>query len=75
MAKKPLSEHLFPVNMLKAPNHCLNLHCSIFIRFFDHSKKKLPPKKSVLVLSEILRLFFNILTPDENYFLSVKGNV
>ena len=29
-------------------------------------------KKSVLVVSEILRLFVNILAPDEKYSLSVK---
>ena len=32
-------------------------------------------KNSVLVVSEILRLFVNILTPDEKYSLSVKASV
>ena len=32
-------------------------------------------KSSVLVVSEILRLFVNILTPDEKYSLSVKASV
>ena len=38
MAKKPLSQHLWAVNMLKGPKDCLNLHGSIFLRFFDHSE-------------------------------------
>ena len=32
-------------------------------------------KTSVLVVSEILRLFVNILTPDDKYSLSVKASV
>ena len=40
MAKKPLSQHLRAVNMLKCPKNCLNLHCSIFVIFFDHSEMK-----------------------------------
>ena len=32
-------------------------------------------KNSVLVLSEILRLFGNILTPDEKYSLAAKASV
>ena len=31
MTKKPLSEHLWTVNMLKYPKDCLNLHGSIFL--------------------------------------------
>ena len=38
MPKK--SEHLWTVNMLKAPKHCLNQHGSIFVKFFDHSERK-----------------------------------
>ena len=33
------------------------------------------PKNPVLVVSEILRLFVNILTPDDKYSLSVKATV
>ena len=39
-AKKPLPQHLWPVKMLKRPKDCLNLHGSIFVIFFDHSKMK-----------------------------------
>ena len=72
--KIPVSGHLWTVNMLKGPKHCLNLHGSIFVRFFDHSEKKISLKNSVLVVSEILRLFVNILTPDDKYFLPVKAS-
>ena len=37
--------------------------------------KQMSSKNPVLVVSVILRLFFNILTPDEKYPLSVKANV
>ena len=32
-------------------------------------------ENSFLIVAEILRLFFNILTPDEKYCLSVKASV
>ena len=38
--KSPVLEHLWTVNMLKRPKDCLNLHGSVFVRFFDHSKSK-----------------------------------
>ena len=37
--EKLVSEHLLTVNMLKDPKHCLNLHGSIFVIFFDHSER------------------------------------
>ena len=45
--------------------------CHIFLLLW----KKSSFKNSVLVVSEILRLFVNILTADEKYFLSVKASV
>ena len=65
MPKNPLSEHLWTVNMLNGPKHCLNPHGSIFVIVFDHSETKSAPKNYFLEVSEVLRLFFNILTPDE----------
>ena len=38
--KRPVSEYFRPVNILKAPKHCLNIHSGIFIIFFDHSERK-----------------------------------
>ena len=69
------SEHLWTVNMLKGPKHCLNLHGSSFVIFFKHSKKTSALKNSVIVLSDILVLFVNILTPNDKYSLSVKVSV
>ena len=32
-------KYLWTVNISKGPKHCLNLHRSIFVVFFDHSQK------------------------------------
>ena len=45
--------------------------CQVFLSLWE----KISSKNSVLVVSEILTLFVNILTPDDKYFLSVKANV
>ena len=37
--------------------------------------KKMSSKKSVLEVCDILRLFINILTPNEKHSLSVKASV
>ena len=42
--KRPVSELLCTVNMLKSQQNCLNLHGSIFVSFFDHSEKKAAQK-------------------------------
>ena len=42
--------------------------------FWSHWKE-ITSKNSVLVVSEIFRLFVNILTPDDKYSLSVKVSV
>ena len=49
--------------------------CQYFSRIFWAMWKKISSKNSVLVISEILRLFVNILIPDEKYSLSVKASV
>ena len=61
--------------MLKGPKDYLNMHNSLFATFFILLGKKSSSKKSVSVVSEILRLFVNILTRDEKYSLSVKASV
>ena len=38
--KSLVSEHLWRVNMLEGPKHCINLQLSIFFIFFDHSETK-----------------------------------
>ena len=42
--KSLVSEHLWRVNMLTGPKHCINLQLSIFFIFFDHSETKSGPK-------------------------------
>ena len=44
-----------------------------FCRIFSLLWNIISSKNSLLVVSEILRLFVNILTPDDKYSLSVKG--
>ena len=39
--KSPVSENLWTVNMLKGPKHCLNLHGSNSVIFFEHYKRTL----------------------------------
>ena len=48
---------------------------AVFLSYFLITLKDNPLKKSFLVVSEILRLFVNILTPDEKYSLLVKASV
>ena len=54
--------------LLKSPPQLL---CEIFWSLW----KNFSSKNSVLVASEILRLFVNILTPNDKYSLSVKVSV
>ena len=37
--ERSVSEHLWTVNTLSGPKHCLNLHGSIFVGFVYHSEK------------------------------------
>ena len=70
-----MSEHLWTVNMLIRAKHCFNLHGSILVIFFDDSERKISSKNSFLEVSEILRLFVNIFTPEDKYSLSVNASV
>ena len=44
-SKKPVSKHLWTVNMLKDSKDCLNLDGSVFVIFLDNSERKLAPWK------------------------------
>ena len=48
-------------------------------QYFSHMflplSKEISSKNSVLVVSEILRFFVNVFTPDEKYSPSVKASV
>ena len=37
--KSPVLKYLWTVNISEGPKHCLNLHRSVFVVFFDHSQK------------------------------------
>ena len=63
------------VNMLKGPKHCWRLHGSTFVINFWSLWKSFCSKNSVSVVSQILKLFVNLLTPDDKYSLSVKKSV
>ena len=65
MPKNPVSEHLWTINMLNGPKHCLNPHGSIFVIVLDRSERKSAANNFFLEVSEVLRLFFNIVTPNE----------
>ena len=73
----------FIVNMLRY-SYSQHFKCSetmpksarqYFSDIFSSLWKKISSRNSVLVVSEILRHFFNMLTPDEKYFLSVNASV
>ena len=76
LLKSPLREHLWIVNILKRPKDCLNksaghLSCNVFWSLLN----EISSENSVLVVSEILRLFVNILTPGDKCSISVKASV
>ena len=76
LLKSPLREHLWIVNMLKHPKDCLNKSAGhLFCNLFWSHLNEISSENSVLVVSEILRLFVNILTPGDKCSISVKANV
>ena len=60
--------------MLKGPKHYPNLDGSSFDIFWS-LWSNFYSKNFVLVVSEILRLFDSMWTPDDKYSLSVKVSV
>ena len=73
MAKKPRVRTLMHSQYVKVSERMLKsgrqYFCNIFFFFLNETRTK----KSVLVLSDILRLFVDILTSDDKYSLSVKA--
>ena len=51
------------------------MRTAVFLSPFLITLEEYQLKKSVLVVSDILRLFLNVLTPDEKYTLSGKASV
>ena len=75
MPKKPRVRALMDSQQVKGSETLLKsarrYFCHIFLSFW----KKISSKNSFLVVPEILRLFVNILTPDDKYSLLVKASV
>ena len=75
MPKKPRVRTLMDSQHVKVSETLLKSARQNFCHIFWSFRKKISSKNSVLVVSEILRLFVNILTPDEKYCLPVKTSV
>ena len=75
MPKKPPVETLVEGGHVKGSERLLKSARQYFWQNFWSLLKKISSKIYVLVVSEMLRLFFKILTPYEMYSLSVKASV
>ena len=75
MRKKPHVRALMDSQRVKMSKRFLYSAQQYFRDIFLLLWKKYSSKNSVLVVSEILRLFVNMLTPNEKYSLSVKASV
>ena len=75
MHKKSLDRTLMESQHVKRTERLLKSSRHYFCHIFLSLLKKISLKKTVLVASQILRLFVDILTPDSNYSLSVKASV
>ena len=75
MAKKPRVRTLMGNQHVKGSKTLLKSAQQYFCHIFWPVWNKISSKKYVLVLSGILRIFVNIMTPHEKYSLSVKENV
>ena len=75
MPKKPLVRTLMGSQHVKGSERVFRLSWLDFSHLFLTPRKKFNSKNCVLIVSEILRLFINILTTDDKYSLSVKACV
>ena len=75
MPKKIRVRNLMDSQHVNVSERLLKSARQYFCHIFWSLWKKISSKNSVLVVSEILRLFVNILTPDDKYSLSVKASV
>ena len=74
MPKKPRVRILMDSHHVKVSETLLKYAMQYFCHIFWSLCMKIISKNSVLVVSEILRLFVNILTPDDKYSVSVKAS-
>ena len=75
MPNKPRFRRLMESQHVEGSEKLLKSAQQYFGLIFWPIWKEISSKNSVLVVSEILRLFVNILTPDDKYSLSVKAGV
>ena len=73
MAKKPRVRKLMDDQHIKGTERLLKFARQYFCDIFRLLWKEISLKNSKLVVPEILRLFVNILTPDDKYSLSAKA--
>ena len=74
MPKKPRVRTLMDSQHVKGSETLLKSAPQYFGDIFWSLWKKISSKNYFLEVSEILRLFFNILTSDDKYSLSVKAS-
>ena len=75
MPQKPRVRKLMDSQHVKGSKALHKSAGQYFCLIFWSVWKEISSKKSVLVVYEILRLFFNIFTPNDKNFLSVKASV
>ena len=75
MLKKPCVTTPMESQHNKGSERLLKSARQDFCHIFLSLSKEISSENSVLVVCGILRLFVNILTPDDNYSLSVKASV
>ena len=74
MPKMPRVRTLMDSQYVKGPRDCFNLHRNIFCHIFWSLWKGFRSRNSFLVVSEIVRVFVNIMTPDDNHSLLKKSD-
>ena len=75
MPKKSCDRTLTDSQHVKRSERLLKSAQQYFSHIFLSHWKEISTKNSVLVVSEISKLFANILTPDDKYSLLVKASV
>ena len=75
MPKKPSVRTLMDSQHIQSSGRLPKSARQYFCHIFWSLWKETSPKNSLLVVSEILKLFVNILAPDEKSSLSVKASV
>ena len=74
MFKKPHVRTLMDSQHVEGSKTLLKSARQYFCHIFWSLWKKMSSKNSVLVVSEILRLFVNIVTPNDKYSVPVKAS-